>query len=203
MINVGTNYTFTVVAAGGAGTLAYVWWFDDGVNPPHTVGGNAPQLDISDATRAHTGAYWVEVHDAYEIVPSNTANLYVALTILEHPQGGSIPEGGSWTLSVLADGGAGPINYQWKLEHGDHGSGSAVNVGDNASDYVITNATQGDAGTYWVEVSDNTDVISSDPAIVEVIPESQTPAARIITLVIMTLAFVLAGALWVHRRRAA
>jgi len=161
------------------------------------VGGNAPELTITNATRADTGDYWVEVHDAYETVPSEAASLYVSLTILQHPVGATIPVGGTWTLSTEAGGGTGPLNYQWKLEHEP---GVPVNVGDNAAEYIIAGATLDQAGTYWVEVSDDIDTVTSTTAVVEVEAEEQIPAAKMLTLVMLVSALAVIGAARQYRR---
>lgn len=77
-IAAGASHMFTVVAAGGAGTLAYSWWFDEGVGHlPLQEGGNVPQLTITDASHRDTGGYWVEISDHLNTVVSDMAVVHV------------------------------------------------------------------------------------------------------------------------------
>jgi hypothetical protein len=192
VIPAGAGHVFTVGVAGGAGNLAYAWKFDAGDGVAVDVGGNAAQLTISNAARAHTGTYWVEVSDAYETVVSDTAELYVGLTVTGQPVGGTVALGASLTLSVVVDGGAGPLNYQWKFDAVE--DKNTLNVGDNAPDYTIEAANVADAGDYWVEISDDDDTVISDTATVVVLEEAQVPAGRLFGLMALVALIVLVSA---------
>ncbi len=198
VITAGTDHVFAVVVVGGAGNLTYAWKFDAGDGVVVDVGGNTAQLTISNATRAHTGTYWVEVSDAYETVASDAAELYVGLTVTGQPVGGTVALGASLTLSVIADGGAGPLNYQWKFDAAE--DKNTLNVGDNAPDYTIEEASLADAGDYWVEISDDDDTVISDTATVVVLEEAQVPAGRLFGLTLLTTAIAVLAAARRHER---
>lgn len=195
-INASSSHTFSVVAAGGVGTLAYTWWFDNGSGSgPVMVGASSPQFTVTNATRLHSGTYWVEVHDAYETVASNTAQLVVTLTITSQPVGGTIPLGGNLTLSVQADGGIGPLHYQWKFDPATKG---AINVGGNEPEYHIIGATLDDAGTYWVEISDDNTTVISNPVTVVVLPGEQVPALHTAMCAVLVLGLALVATRKIH-----
>ena len=64
------------------------------------------------------------------------------------PQDVRLYTGDSHTFSVVADCGASTLSYQWKW---DDGAKTVHNVGPDAADYTIPDAT-GCAGDYWCEV---------------------------------------------------
>ncbi len=188
-VSAGQPFFFEVEAAGGSGALTYQWYFSNGVAPYAPVGTNAARLDIAQAGRQHSGSYYVEVRDASDSINSIPATLFVSLTITSQPQGGSVAEGGTFTLSVQAGGGAGTLNYQWKREALDK---SAVPVGTNDPVYQILNASAEDEGRYWVEISDSDTTITSGSVEVLVVTAA-VPAYSYALLAVLVLFIALLG----------
>jgi parallel beta-helix repeat protein len=98
----------------------------------------------------------------------------VAPTIITPPQGQAVPEGGSVTLSVTADG-TPPLFYQWSL-NGENLPGA------NAPTLTITNFQGTNSGLYGVTVANAIDAVESDYAFVIVrlppLPFTNNFAAR-------------------------
>ncbi len=188
LIAAGESHAFSVSVSGGAPPLSYAWFHDPGVGVAQPVGGNDSLLLVENAVRADTGSYWVEISDAYETVISDSAQLYVGLTVTAQPQGGRVVLGGSLTLSVEAGGGSGPLHYQWKFE--GNAEKAAVNIGADVPQFLIEDASLSDAGDYWVEVSDDDDLVVSDAAAVTVFVESAIPAVGGLGLLLLTAALV-------------
>ncbi len=79
-------------------------------------------------------------------IAAASVNLTPTTRLLRQPVGGGVNEGGSFTLSVEALGGA-PLNYVWKRD------GTPVGGAPNSATYTITGATAASAGGYSVEIT--------------------------------------------------
>jgi hypothetical protein len=81
-----------------------------------------------------------------------------APVITQQPQSVTIDAGGSFTLSVSATGGN--LNYQWYQ--------GSTSLNWTASSYSVSNANNGNAGTYSVVVTNAIGTVTSNPATVTV-----------------------------------
>jgi hypothetical protein len=94
--------------------------------------------------------------------------------ILKQPQGTNVFEGATVTLSVKVAGSP-PLHYQW-LNFGD-----PIQDATNST-LVLSNVTENDSSSYWVDVTNQFGVVESDPAEVNVYPTqppvfTQNPAS--------------------------
>ncbi len=68
----------TVVAQGETGTVAYQWYFNDGIHGPVALTGeDTASLVIPIASYANDGIYWCEVTDEVEVVSSASITLVI------------------------------------------------------------------------------------------------------------------------------
>lgn len=93
---------------------------------------------------------------------ANSKPLVVAPAITQHPAGQSVTVGADVTFGVSASG-TQPLSYQWQKEGSDL-------PGETAADLVLNNVGPGDAGSYAVRVSNAGGSITSDPAVLGVLP---------------------------------
>lgn len=89
-----------------------------------------------------------------------------APVITEQPNSVSVTAGGSFTLRVTATGNN--LTYAWSK-----GGNPIANA--NSASLTISNATSADAGTYTVEVKNDTDSVTSNGATVSVTTSTPTP----------------------------
>lgn len=147
----GGQASFNVVAVGN-GPLTYQWLF----NGSPIGGGGAGRLEaqystltISNIQLSSLGLYSVTVTDANGSDTSRSAWLAVGPRIIIHPQPQSVPQGGTTTLSVAAEG-AEPLSYRWLRKNGGRAQALA---GETNSTLTLRNVQQSDAGQYSVLVS--------------------------------------------------
>jgi hypothetical protein len=153
----GGTVTFRVVATGDP-PLFYQWRkdgddIDDATNTTYTI----DSADTSDA-------------DDYDVVVSNnsgsttstvaTLTILLPPSILEHPETTSVPSGGTFTLTVSADG-AVPFRYRWFT------NGVPI-PGATLDHYTVVDAQSKDSGDYYVEVCNDVACVLSDIATVTV-----------------------------------
>jgi uncharacterized repeat protein (TIGR01451 family) len=137
----GSGATFQV-SASGTSPLNYQWWFN-GING---VGTNTNMLTVTNAQTSQAGAYSVVVTNSAGSITSSVAMLTVGTppSITQQPSSLSVVQGQNATFTVAASGDA-PLNYQWRFNGGQVGSGTTSN-------YTITGATAANAGSYDVVV---------------------------------------------------
>jgi len=113
-------------------------------------------LRIVALTAADAGDYTVEITNTIcqSAVISNVAHVIVNTkpTITAEPQSQTVPRGNAVTLSVSAIGEG--LRYQW------YRNNQAI-AGATASTFTIASATDSDAGTYYVEVSNSCGTVKS------------------------------------------
>lgn len=107
----GQPVTLTVAAL-GAGTLRYQWFF----NSREIAGATSASLVLTNVLLPAMGDYQVRVTDNMGSVLSQIAHLTVLArpVIGFHPLGQSAPVGGTVTFSISAIGTL-PMNYSWRL----------------------------------------------------------------------------------------
>ncbi|MBP9003638.1 MAG: immunoglobulin domain-containing protein [Candidatus Hydrogenedentes bacterium] len=162
---IGASWVFAVQTTGGEGAITYQWKFDDGSGPVN-VGTSQPYLFLTNLQANMEGVYWVEITDEARTVTSQPAQLTLVsqplIQITGQPQSTQAPAGGSATFTVAVTGGVYPLQFTWMF---DDGSGNPpVPVGDNAPTLTLTDLTRAQSGTYYVEVSDQYETVTSDPA---------------------------------------
>lgn len=113
---------------------------------------------VSDAQRLAVEAY---IYQKYFSQSSGS------VVIAKQPLSQKVNELGAVTLSVNADG-APPLSYQW-LKNGQNVSGA------NGPFCTLTNLSRTDAGVYSVKVSNAAGSVTSDEAVLTVIPDTTSP----------------------------
>ncbi|OXA76432.1 hypothetical protein B0A65_18820 [Flavobacterium frigidimaris] len=176
----GGTVTLTTAASanGGSATFTYQWQSSaDGTtgwtNVSGGTGGSTANY-TSDALAATT--YFRAVITSSNPACTLTTNVVMATVIPDpaittQPAGGNICEGGTFTMSSIANSGSGNFSYQWQQSiNGITGWGNVTNgTGANTTTYttgVVTTDTY-----YRLQVTDSgigCGVVNSDPAKVDV-----------------------------------
>ncbi len=157
----GSEVTFSVQTAGEVDTIQ---WFKDGLT---LAGETAAELVLLEVTLADAGTYFVEVSNMGGTATSEVALLEVLPVppdIVEHPVSRSVTVGSEVTFSVQTAGEVDTI--QWFKD------GLAL-AGETAAELVLLDVTLGDAGTYFVEVSNTGGTATSEVALLEVLPSME------------------------------
>lgn len=152
----GVNVTFTASAVSSA-PVNYQWRRNGG-----NIGANSPTLTLNNVTPGgHDGNYDVVVTAGSQSVTSVVDIITVVSgppVILTQPVPATRFVGGSVTFSVVA-GGTSPFSYQW------YKGTTQITDATNAS-YGIAPIASGDAGNYWVRVTNpNGNLASSTNAL--------------------------------------
>lgn len=149
-----------VVGVTGTSPMAYQWLFDQ--SPLNGRTNKVLQLDS--LTKSQAGDYQVIITNAYGAITSAVASLVVDeplnATILSQPYGDTVPVGGYFNFSVVAAGDS-PLTYQWYLDN------QPVDGATNSS-LMLTNVQSTNAGTYTVQVQNNSSLAWSLPATLNV-----------------------------------
>jgi hypothetical protein len=164
----GEAITFTVEATGLA-PLNYQWRR----NGVAISGATSASFAISSVQTADAGDYTVVVSNSIGSVTSLPAVLTVAANptlpvITSHPVNQWGTEGGSATFSVVAVGHPSP-SYQWFKD------GNAL-ASSNTPNLTLSHLKAGDAGTYHVRVSNTVGSVTSNGALLTVVPAGTAPA---------------------------
>ena len=165
-VTVGDDATFTVVATGTP--LNYQWR----KNGRNISGAHSATYTISSATEADAGSYTVVVTNVAGREVSTAATLTVtpaavAPQITTQPTDQSVTVGGSATFTVTATGAPTPT-YQWR-KNGRNISGA------HSATYTISSATEADAGSYTVVVTNVAGREVSTAATLTVTPAAVAP----------------------------
>ena len=152
-VNEGSQAVFDV---GVTGTAPFSYqWFLNGVAIPGATDGT---YTVADAQQSQEGSYSVTVTNSLGSATSSSAALTVAVPagypdITAQPQGATLVNGGSVSLSIAASG-TPPFTYQWYF------NGAAIS-GATASTYSATAP-----GSYTVAVTNSLATAISSPAVV-------------------------------------
>jgi hypothetical protein len=153
------SYTLTVSTSGGYGSVTQLWK-KDGAPAPGV--NNQASYVISNPQPGDSGVYTCEVSDSVpgNTLVSNPATVLIAnhMAFTQVPTDLVRPPGGQAIFSVTVTGGLGALHYQWKF---DDGSGAPQNRGTDAAALTLDPVAAGDAGQYWVEVSDLMETLAS------------------------------------------
>jgi hypothetical protein len=154
----GARTTLSVTAM-GASPLKYQW----SVNGIDILYATNATYTIAAASVFDEGEYAVTVSNDYGDASSSSAWLEVItpVTIVTQPMGLSAIGGKNFSLSVFATG-EGTLSYQWYR-------GKTAISGQIDSVLSIDSAQPGDAGNYWVLVSNDAGSVKSASALVNVL----------------------------------
>ena len=152
----GANFNLWVNAS-GANPISYQWK-KDGVAIP---AGISNFYRIFNATTASAGVYTVVISNSAGITVSDSIKVTIDVPpgIVTQPKSITLGSGGSAQLSVAASGT--DISYSWSKN-------GAILDGQTNSTLKINNATNSDAGTYSVLVSNGIGSVQSSDAVITV-----------------------------------
>ncbi|HOQ31305.1 MAG TPA: immunoglobulin domain-containing protein [Candidatus Hydrogenedens sp.] len=171
---IGDTVTLSFNVSGGIGGLNFQWLKNGGT----PVGPNSNEWTITNIDTTYTGSYRCQVGDSREeIVFTNYANLgiYPHMQFLLQPGPATVMDGDTYTLRVEVSGGIPELSYQWKKD--------GENIGENYPEFTITEMSPEDEGTYWVEVSDEKEVLMSTP--VEIKYDKGLPISNLTDIIIL------------------
>ena len=162
-VTAGVNINLTITAT-GTSPLSYQW----SKNGTSISGANSNTLRLSNVTLASAGNYQVRVSNSAGFVDSTIAILSVQQPpkISSQPNNQSVLQGASVTLSVTATGNP-AVTYQWYKN-------LTLIAGAANSSLTIPSVAIGDAGTYYVVVSNSLGTVTSNNAILTVKTTSTT-----------------------------
>ena len=176
---IGGTALFTVATFGAA--PVFYQWQQDGINL--TNGGNisgatAATLRITNVTANDAALYSVVVSNAVNSVTSDYAVLEVIFSpphITTQPASQACVAGMTvgFTAAALGDQ---PLSYQWQ-ENGTNLTDGGAIVGSATSSLTISNVSLASAGAYSVIVSNAVYTVSSDKAILTVVPVTPPSAS--------------------------
>lgn len=155
-VYLGDPFTLSFSYIGGEGEVHFQWYKDN-----FPVGPDSNVWTIEEIVSNDAGEYYCEVRDSREeVVKTNKMYLsvYPHMEITMQPKGAVVGDGERYVLSVVVTGGIPPLTYQW-FKDGE-------SLGIDSSEFVIESMSPEDAGTYWVEISDEQEVIQSNKVIV-------------------------------------
>ena len=161
----GTTVVLQVRATGSL-PLAYQWFRNTLTNVIY--GATNPVYSITSAQPADAGSYWVRVSNAFGSVFSTNAIVAVQTVtnrppvITAQPQSTNVTAGATAVFRVTATGSL-PLLYQWFRDTPTNAIAGATN-----SFYRIGSAQPGDAGSYWVAVSNAFGTVYSTNAVLTV-----------------------------------
>jgi polygalacturonase len=155
-VSSGQNASFTVVPNGTL-PLSYQWYHN--TNTPVANGTNAT-LTLTNVRDADAGSYSVVITNSFGSVTSAVATLTVNTppSISTQPAGLTVVPGQNATFTVVADGSQ-PLYYQWY-----NNDTSTPLSGATSTTLTLTNVQSGDAGNYFVIVSNTIASVTSSNA---------------------------------------
>jgi hypothetical protein len=151
---VGTNVTFSVLAAGSI-PLFYHWTFSGA----GLTGATNSSLHLTNIQLTNAGVYQVVISNAVGAVTSDIASLLIGgpPVIRSQPKDVALSPGSTATFIVGAVGSL-PLAFQWQLE------GTNLNTpGDYA--LAVTNVQMTDVGHYTVVITNTYGAVTSSPAL--------------------------------------
>ncbi|WP_264538544.1 gliding motility-associated C-terminal domain-containing protein [Flavobacterium sp. N1736] len=168
------NISVTASSNGGSGTLSYQWQSDSGSGFVNETNPTATTTNFTSDALNSTTVFRVLVTSSTTncTLTSNpvTATVVPDPAITAQPAGGIVCSGGTFTLTVAANGGTPGLNYQW-FSSSDNVSFASIS-GANSNTYTTPVLT---ADTYYrAEVSatgNGCGLVTSNNVLVDVIPD--------------------------------
>lgn len=170
VLNPGSSGYFSVLAAAQGTSLAYQWYLNSAPISDGSAysGSTGSVLNFFSAGAAQAGAYTVAVTNPYGTTISDPATLTVlaapvALPVItSQPVGQTVQAGSNVILSVGATGFG--LNYQWTLNNG-YISGATT----TGPSLTLNSVGAAQAGSYAVIITNPAGLVSSNPAVLNVI----------------------------------
>jgi len=187
-VYVGDPFVLSFSYVGGVGEIHFQWYKDDIPVGPNSNVWTKEEIVLDDG-----GEYYCEIGDSREeVVTTNKIYLGVFphMQIIKQPQGGIVVDGDRYVLSVEVTGGIPPVNYQW-FKDGE-------NLGVDTPELVIESMLPENEGIYWVEISDEQEVIQSDKVMVKY--SQGVPASNTLMFSSLVLILSIMGILKIVRR---
>ncbi len=158
----GDTETLSITASGGSGILNYQWYFGNGSGFT-TIGSNNNTHTISPISSSNGGQYYVEISDGCTgttgvTKTSDTTNITVDDTVrfVAQPTNLNLCIGSNGSFATSATG-SGTLSYQW------HKNGLPI-TGATGPTLNFASVSSGDAGSYFVEVTNLCGTVASDDA---------------------------------------
>ena len=150
----GSTVDFSVTA-GGTTPLDYQWYFNSNAltNLGNISGVNTNILVLSNVAGANAGSYYVVVSNLYGMATSSIAALAVFLPpgIVTNPLSQSVLVHSNVTFAATASG-TGPLAYRWFFNsNGVFNTGTISGATTNT--LTLSNILAGDAGSYYLTVT--------------------------------------------------
>jgi uncharacterized repeat protein (TIGR03803 family) len=179
----GAEVVFSVSVVGSP-PLSYQWRKNGSPlsDASNVSGVGSRVLRLSGATPADRGAYSVVVSNALDSATSAEALLEVSTSlpiVLLQPTNQTCAPGATIAVAVTAVGNL-PLSYFWRKNDKDLTDAGNL-FGSQTSTLTLTNVTEADNGVYTVLVSNVLGTVTSDPAVLTVIPVS-APGTRFATV---------------------
>jgi hypothetical protein len=166
----GDSWTLSIAVAGGAAIPTFQWQFDDGISGFQNIDGETEvTLELPSLTLADSGTYRCQVFGddgakALATLTSDEVEIEVEdrIRFTTQPVGGGRYVGEAFTFTtVMAGTPDGTLEIQWQLDGNDL-------PGENALTLELTDLQLVDDGEYVCVISDDSYVVPSDPADLEV-----------------------------------
>lgn len=174
IVATGATVTFSITATGSTPLLSYAWFRNGQLQP-----GLLPTFTLTNVSAVDAGDYYVRVANMTgESVNSQTFSLTVlaptnAPTILTQPAPQTAAVGGSATFLVSATGTPLP-SYQW------YKRGSGAIAGATGPSFILTTIASGDAGDFYVVVTNSAGSATSSDARLTVVAAATAVAPSIV-----------------------
>lgn len=160
--HVGSSYSLTAQPQ-GTGPFDYQWF----LNGEPIEGATEATYSVPSLTAENEGEYSVRVRSAVDELTSviDRINVVTGPVITTQPANVQVALGGTAMLSVGASG-EGTLAYQWRRRLPDS---SVTNLNAFLPTLTLANVTAGDAGTYFVTVTNAAGAVNSANAVVTVV----------------------------------
>lgn len=187
----GGSFTLKASASGFPPNPTSWQWYHDNFA---IISATTASYTVDSATAEDAGVYTVAlntgVYSVAQVIHDNeivTSGAFIVSVdeqaILTHPVSQTVTAGNSVTFTVVATGEN--LTYQWRLN-------GIIISGATGASYTITNARQGDTGSYSVVVSSSAGTAISNPATLTLTqPAAKTPKPT--TAVVAAVAVVAAA----------
>jgi uncharacterized repeat protein (TIGR03803 family) len=176
--------TFFSVATFGAGPVSYQWQKFGSIvtNGNGISGANTATLSISNISFSDAALYSVVVSNAYNALTSAPAVLaveYAPPGISTQPVSQTVVAGTTVSFNVVAFGNN-PLSYQWQMNGTNLTDGGNI-VGSGTPALTISDVTLADQGTYSVLISNVVFELTSENAVLTVVPAT-SPGTSVTSL---------------------
>lgn len=160
-----------------AGPLNYQWFFSGTplANAGRVSGATNTTLVITNAQLTDAGNYFAVLSSSSGAITTQVATVQVHLppAITQSPASQTNLVGNSVSFSATASGSA-PLSYRWFFNGAPLANNARIS-GANSDSITITNLQPGDAGNYWVQVSNSVGGATSTVATLSVNPVACFP----------------------------